>query len=97
MLMRSICGLSRLRSSSRPWFYLYEIEHGRFEAELAARRGATGLFSGAGGDAVFFQARAELAVIDCLVRCGLRTGVLRVAADAARICHASVWSLLLVG
>jgi asparagine synthase (glutamine-hydrolysing) len=84
-----------LRRSSRPWFYMYEIEHGRFEGQLAAEREAKGLFSGAGGDGVFFQARADLAVTDYLFDHGMGRDLLRVAVDAARISRKSIWPLLL--
>jgi asparagine synthase (glutamine-hydrolysing) len=84
-----------LRRSSRPWFYMYELEHGRFEGQLAAEREANGLFSGAGGDGVFFQARADLAVTDYLFDRGMGRDLLRVAVDAARISRKSIWPLLL--
>jgi asparagine synthase (glutamine-hydrolysing) len=88
-------GLLSLRRSSRPWFYLYELEHGRFEGQLAAEREAKALFSGAGGDGVFFQARADLAVTDYLFDHGAGGDLLRVAVDAARVSRKSVWPLLL--
>jgi asparagine synthase (glutamine-hydrolysing) len=84
----------KLRRTARPWFYLYELEHGPFEAGLAARKGANGLFSGAGGDGVFFQARAELAVTDYLFEHGPGPGLLRAAIDAARMSRKSIWPLL---
>ena len=87
--------LLNLRRSPRPWFYMYEIEHSRFESELAARHDATSLFSGAGGDGVFFQARAELVVTDYLFDHGLSGGLLRTAVDAARVSRKSIWPLLL--
>jgi asparagine synthase (glutamine-hydrolysing) len=83
-----------LRRSSRPWFYMYELEHGRFEGQLAAERVAKGLFSGAGGDGVFFQARADLAVTDYLFDHGVGRELLRVTVDAARISRKSIWPLL---
>jgi asparagine synthase (glutamine-hydrolysing) len=86
--------LLHVRRSARPWFYLYEIEHGRFEGELAARYGAESLFSGAGGDGVFFQARAELAVTDYLFEHGVRPALLRTAVDAAQVSRKSIWHLL---
>ncbi len=85
----------RLRSSARPWFYFYELEHGRFEIQLAAEREAKGLFSGSGGDGVFFQAQADLAVSDYLFDHGLGRELLKVAVDAARVSRKSVWPLLL--
>jgi len=83
-----------LRRSARPWFYMYELEHGRFEGQLAAEREAKGLFSGAGGDGVFFQARADLAVTDYLFDHGVGRDLLRVTVDAARISKKSIWPLL---
>ena len=88
-------GLKALRRTSRPWYYMYELEHGRFESELALQRHAAGLFSGAGGDGVFFQGRADLAVTDYLFDHGPGRGWLGVAMDAARISHRSIWPLLL--
>ena len=83
-----------LRRSARPWFYLYEIEHGRFEGDLASQHGADGLFSGAGGDGVFFQARADLAVTDYFFTHGFGGGLMRTAIDAARVSRKSIWPLL---
>jgi asparagine synthase (glutamine-hydrolysing) len=86
--------LLSLRRSPRPWFYLYEIEHGGFEGELATRHGAQSLFSGAGGDGVFFQAHAELALTDYLFEHGVGPGLLRTAVDAAHVSRKSIWRLL---
>jgi asparagine synthase (glutamine-hydrolysing) len=83
-----------LRRSPRPWFYVYEIEHGDFEDELAARHGADGLFSGSGGDGLFFQARADLAVTDYFFAHGFSAGLMRTAMDAARVSRKSIWPLL---
>jgi asparagine synthase (glutamine-hydrolysing) len=83
-----------LRRTPRPWFYIYEVEHSRFEGQLAAERNVTGIFSGGGGDGVFFQAHAELAVTDYLFDHGPGRELLRVAVDAARIARKSVWPLL---
>jgi asparagine synthase (glutamine-hydrolysing) len=86
--------LLQLRCSPRPWFYMYELQHGSFEADLAARHGATGFFSGSGGDSVFYQARADLAVTDYLFSHGFDRGLLLTAMDAARVARKSIWSLL---
>jgi asparagine synthase (glutamine-hydrolysing) len=86
--------LLKLRRSPRPWFYVYELEHGSFEGELAAQRAATALFTGSGGDSVFYQARGDLAVTDYLFARGLDRGLLRTAVDAARMSRKSIWSLL---
>ena len=83
-----------VRHSPRPWFYLYELEHGEFEGSLAAQRGATGLFTGAGGDGVFYQSGADLAVTDYLFDHGFGRGLLSTAVDAARMSRKSIWPLL---
>lgn len=86
--------LLKLRPTPRPWFYLHELEHAQLEADLATLQGATTAFSGAGGDGIFFQARAELAVADYLFDHGLSRNLLEVAVDAARMSRKSVWPLL---
>lgn len=78
----------------RPYFYLYALEHGRFEARLAARLGATALFSGSGGDGLFYRNRAMLAAADCLRLYGLGRKLFRTALDAAIVERVSVWSVL---
>ena len=86
-----------IRRSAKPWSYLYELQHGELESRLAAERGATAIFSGGGGDALFFQMSAELAVADYLWRKGLRPGLLRVLSDAAVVSRMSFWALLRKG
>jgi asparagine synthase (glutamine-hydrolysing) len=86
--------LFHLHRTPRPWFYLYELEHSRFEGALAAERNIQGMFSGSGGDGVFFQTHAELAVTDYLFDHGLGRDLLRAAVDAARVSRKSIWPLL---
>jgi asparagine synthase (glutamine-hydrolysing) len=86
--------LLNIRRSAKPWFYLHELERSEVEDRLAAERGATGLICGAGGDALFYQGRADLAVVDFMCRRGVRPELLRVALDAARIDRRSIWPLL---
>lgn len=86
--------LLSIRPSPKPWFYTYDLVHSPIEARLMNERGATGLFSGAGGDGLFVHARAELAVADFLRSKGVRPGVFRVALNAARINRSSVWPIL---
>jgi asparagine synthase (glutamine-hydrolysing) len=89
--------LSRIRRTPKPWFYLYDLLHSPAEARLAVEKGATGIFSGSGGDGLFLQARADLAVADYLRRHGFGPGVLRVALDAARVTRTSLWPILRQG
>ena len=86
--------LHHLRHSPRPWFYLYELQHARFEASLAAKHGAAAMFTGAGGDSVFYQARGDLALCDFVLDHGLGRGLLATAVDAARVSRQSIWPLL---
>jgi asparagine synthase (glutamine-hydrolysing) len=86
--------IANARRSPRPWFYMYDLEHGSVEEGLAAQRGANGLFTGAGGDGIFFQARAELAVADYLFDHGPGAGLMRTAVDAAQVERKSVWPLI---
>jgi asparagine synthase (glutamine-hydrolysing) len=86
--------LQRIRPAPRPWFYVYDLEQGPLEVQTAASRAATSIFSGASGDGLFVQARAELAVADYLYRHGFSAGVMRVALNAARITRTSLWPIL---
>jgi asparagine synthase (glutamine-hydrolysing) len=89
--------LMEIRLAPKPWFYIYDLVHSPIEARIGADKAATGAFSGAGGDGLFVQARADLAVVDYLRHFGFRPGVLGVALDAARINRASVWRMLYEG
>jgi asparagine synthase (glutamine-hydrolysing) len=90
-------GMMNIRPSPKPWFYIYDLIHSPVEARVMNEHAATGLFSGAGGDGLFIQARADLAVADYLCHHGVRPRVLRVALEAARINRASIWPTLRQG
>ena len=90
-------GLMGIRPAPKPWFYIYDLIHGPIEAGIMADKGATASFSGAGGDGLFMQARADLAVPDFLRHFGFRPGVFGVALDAARINRSSIWPTLSAG
>lgn len=74
-----------IAASPKPWFYLYYIEHGDFEHQLARDVGATAIFSGGGGDGLFYQARALYSIADYIHHRGLSPGLIKVALDAARL------------
>lgn len=80
--------------SPRPWFYLYSVEHSAGEAGLAHESGATAFFGGLVGDAVFYQARGDLAARDFVERHGVGPALFRVALDAAVVEQRSIWSVL---
>lgn len=84
----------QVRRSAKPGYYVAALQRQRLESQLAQEVGASGIFSGGGGDAVFYQGRPDLAVADVVYRRGLRPDVWRVALDAARITGLSVWPLI---
>jgi asparagine synthase (glutamine-hydrolysing) len=63
-------------------------------AEVARARQATAVFSGDGGDIVFFRGWPELAVVDYARRRGIDRGLVRLAYGAALPSQLSVWRLL---
>jgi asparagine synthase (glutamine-hydrolysing) len=86
--------LLRIRKSPTPADYFFYLDEGRCESELAESRGATAVFSGYGGDQLFYQAHASLAAGDFLMSHGLRAALFEVALDAARVDRKSVWHVL---
>lgn len=67
---------------------------GEYEQQLAAARGASAVFTGEGGDSSFGSLCIGEAVAAFLRRRGLRPGVLRLAAQAARALQQSTASQL---
>ncbi len=61
---------------------------------VASARQATAVFSGDGGDIVFFRGWPELAVVDYAHRRGVGGGLVRLAYGAALPSQLSVWHLL---
>ncbi|CAN5888385.1 lasso peptide isopeptide bond-forming cyclase [soil metagenome] len=66
----------------------------RVDAELAAEFGAQALFTGAGGDQLFFEFASGWPAADYLRCRGLDAGFFGVAMDAARLGKVSVWNTL---
>lgn len=81
-----------------PVNYRYFLENSRKEGELATELNATALFSGEGGDQMFYQARAMFTGGDYLVRHGLLSlftpAMFLAALDGARVDRLSVWRVL---
>jgi len=63
-------------------------------ARFAQDQGATAVFSGDGGDMVFFRGWPQLAVIDCAHQNGMGVDLLKLACDSALPAQLSVWQLL---
>ena len=64
------------------------------DTELAAERGATALFTGAGGDQLFFEIGRCWPAADYLRCRGLDRGFAAAAMDAARLGKVSVWTTI---
>jgi asparagine synthase (glutamine-hydrolysing) len=64
---------------------------GRTDASVAAASGASALFTGAGGDQLFFELRCTWPAADYLKLNGMGPGFFRAALDAARLGRVSLW------
>jgi asparagine synthase (glutamine-hydrolysing) len=83
-----------VQTSCLPEDYFFYLDGGRTEADVAAEHQATAVFSGYGGDQLFYQSRALFAAGDYISRHGLGRGLLTVALDAARVDRVSIWHVL---
>jgi asparagine synthase (glutamine-hydrolysing) len=90
----SLRPLLDIGASPEPNTYLYFIERSRLDAEIAAEHRATAVFTGWGGDQLFYRYNAALAAGDYLHYRGMRPEFLRVAFDAAHMDRVSVWHVL---
>ena len=90
----SLRPLLTINRSPEPTNYPYFLEHSRPDAQLAAECGAAAVLIGYGGDQLFYQERAEWAPGDFLHRRGVRSGLLRIALDAAQMDQVSVWRVM---
>ncbi|MFN3354159.1 MAG: asparagine synthase-related protein, partial [Brevundimonas sp.] len=86
--------LERLAQSLRPALQGLDVEYDAGVAERLAATGATGLLTGQGGDAVFFQFGTPAVVRDRVRRLGLRGLDPRYLHRIARWTRVPVWRLL---
>lgn len=77
-----------------PLYARYALENSRFEAALAQERGASAIFSGEWGDALFHIPNHMYAAIDAAWQHGLRAPMFRAALDVARREGAVIWRVL---
>lgn len=70
------------------------VQSDRLEANIAAQHGADGIFSGGGGDQIFYQCNLALAPADFISSHGLRWRALALCLDAARAGRTSLWYVL---
>ena len=61
------------------------------DAEMATLHRAPALFTGGGGDQLFFELRCTWPAADYLRTCGIDRGLLSAIADAARLGRVSIW------
>jgi len=80
--------------TAKPGEYLFEIEQGRVRAETAKEYGAEAIFSGFGGDQIFFHHRTHFCVTDYMDHYGIRPELLTIMAETARVLKISVWAVL---
>lgn len=90
----SLILLRDIEISHEPTNYLYYLEHSRLDAQFAAEHNTTAMFTGWGGDQIFYQNHARFAAGDFLHYIGLRPQLLRIALDSARMDRISVWHVL---
>jgi asparagine synthase (glutamine-hydrolysing) len=74
-----------------PSNYVGRLGAAGLDAELAAELGATAMFTGAGGDQLFFELRCSWPAADYLSLRGPDSGFPTAAMDAARLGKVSVW------
>jgi asparagine synthase (glutamine-hydrolysing) len=86
--------LLRIRQSPIPTDYFFFLDEGRCEAQVAEEQGARAVFSGYGGDQIFYRSHAWLGAADFLMSHGVGPAMFEVALDAARMDRTSVWSVL---
>ena len=74
-----------------PETYVGRMGTGRVDAEMARAHGVRAMFTGGGGDQLFFEHRCTWPAADYLARHGLGRGFVRAALDAARLGKVSLW------
>jgi asparagine synthase (glutamine-hydrolysing) len=86
--------LLRIRESPIPTDYFFFLDEGRGDAQVAQEQGARAIFSGYGGDQLFYRSQAWLGAADFLMSQGSGPALFEVALDAARMDRTSVWNVL---
>jgi len=74
-----------------PEVYIGRMGTGRIDAEVATAHGARTMFTGGGGDSLFFQFRCTWPAADYLGTHGPGRGFIRASLDAARLAKVSLW------
>ncbi len=86
--------LLRIRESPIPADYFVYLDEGRCESQIAREHGAGAIFSGYGGDQLFYRSEGWLGAGDFLMSHGPGPALFEVALDAARMDRTTVWHVL---
>ncbi|WP_284618540.1 asparagine synthase-related protein [Aquabacterium humicola] len=87
-------GVLRIARTPSPTSYVGRIGTARSDAEVARAHGAPAMFTGGGGDQLFFELHHWWPAADYLRLRGLDGGFLGAALDAARLGGLSLWKTL---
>jgi len=90
----SLEALLRIQKAPMAADYFFYLDGGRGEAQLAREHDARAVFTGYGGDQLFYRSRAALGAGDYLDRHAPGPALFEVALDAARMDRISVWNVL---
>ncbi|MBS0422326.1 MAG: hypothetical protein JSR66_31765 [Proteobacteria bacterium] len=87
-------GILKARKTTGPRSLFVRLEASQHEARVASSTGADGLFSGDGGDVLFFRTPGVLAAADFVCDHGVRPRALEVGLNAACLDEVSFWTAL---
>jgi len=86
--------LLHIPRTPKPGEYLFTIEQGHSEYQLAREHNIDVLFSGFGGDQLFLLDCKNLAVSDYFKKHAIHPGLFKIARQSARIQNISLWASL---
>jgi len=84
-------GILAVSRTPTPVTYVGRMDAGRIDAEVAQAHQARAMFTGDGGDQLFFQRRCTWPAADYMSVHGLGRGFVRASLDAARLARVSLW------
>lgn len=79
---------------SEPTNFIYEKTMKQFESQVALDYKAEAIFCGKGGDNIFYNAHRSLGASDYVRSHGIRSGLIRIMLEAARLQEISFWKVL---
>lgn len=90
----SVEHMFRVHSRPKPSSYLAALEYAPIEADLAQSLNTSAVFTGDGGDLLFYQMQDAWPGVDYVARQGFDGGAFGVVLDAARLGRVSFWRAL---